>query len=203
MSQQSKSPKSRTSRKAQLASLEELIPWAENKIKETRTSQQRLDVIASVVLGLYEEVDKLAKKAAAEQATELLIAEVNEAIKEVLALGPNDTPLQRIKPFVPAGDNPEYRDVLLVLRLLRQGIERLTEVLESDQSTVRAQLAEMRGLKLTIEWLSDGEEEITPDELKEHSCDLPAKWFIGHYSERYFDPTTLEGLDLFAYFGKE
>ncbi len=92
-----------------------------------RTMEDRIErylLLASVTQALYEEVSKLATKAPKETLTALGLQKVNDAIRDVKALLPDDPNLQAITIFEPAGDNPEYRDVVLILSLLRAALER-------------------------------------------------------------------------------
>jgi hypothetical protein len=80
--------------------------------------------LASVLAGLYDEIDKLAKKAPADEITELGLRQTNSVISAAKEFLAGDPFIDEITPFVPAGENPEYRDVLLVLRQLKQGLAR-------------------------------------------------------------------------------
>lgn len=84
----------------------------------------------SVVTGLYMEVDKLAKKAPVDEVSDLALKRINVAITEAKKLLKGDPFVASIDVFVAAGENPEYRDVLLILREVKQGITREAEARE-------------------------------------------------------------------------
>jgi hypothetical protein len=84
----------------------------------------RWEQTSSELDGLYEELDKIYKKAPEEQISNLTLDNVNNLIKDTKQMIEEDPYIDRIKEFVPAGDNPEYRDVIMVLRQLRQGMDR-------------------------------------------------------------------------------
>lgn len=86
--------------------------------------KDRYEAINSVLFGLYDEIDKLCKKAPAEPVTDLSLTHINAAITAVKELLKDDPFVDKIQPFVPAGENPELRDALMILRLLRQGMQR-------------------------------------------------------------------------------
>jgi seryl-tRNA synthetase len=90
-------------------------------------------LLESVTEGLYDETDKLAKKVPTEEVTDLQLEQINDAIAEVRRVCSTDAPIQKLRVFVPAGDNPQYRDAVLVLRQLRQGLTRTTEKLETNR----------------------------------------------------------------------
>lgn len=77
---------------------------------------------------LYEEMDKLAKKAPASRLSDLATERVNRPIREAKELmGQHDTYIADLAEFVPAGENPEVRDAVLVLGEIRAALERLDE----------------------------------------------------------------------------
>lgn len=81
-------------------------------------------MLTNVLVGHYDEVDKLCKKAPAEEITELLLKRVNQLIGQTKLLLRGDPFIDTIDVFVPAGDLPELRDVLIILRELKQGLTR-------------------------------------------------------------------------------
>ena len=92
-----------------------------------KAEKHNYETVDSVLHGLYDEIDKLCKKAPAEPATDLAVEEINRVIGAVKELLQGDPFIANIKPFVPAGENPELRDALMVLRLLMQGMRRHSE----------------------------------------------------------------------------
>jgi hypothetical protein len=86
----------------------------------------------SQLRGLYEEVDKLTKGKSVVPPSDLLVEVVNTQIADAKALIFRDAYLDRLKSFVPAGDNPSYPDLLLSLRILQQTSERFTSMLEVE-----------------------------------------------------------------------
>jgi hypothetical protein len=86
----------------------------------------------SQLRGLYEEVDKLTKGKSVVPPSDLLVEVVNTQIADTKALIFRDPYLDRLKSFVPAGDNPSYPDILLSLRILQQTSERFTAMLAAE-----------------------------------------------------------------------
>jgi hypothetical protein len=81
----------------------------------------------SAIDGLYEEFDKLSKKAPKERLSELALETVNDAIREAKSLLIGDPYVDRVKEFVAAGETPQNSDVLLVLSTLRSGFRRFRD----------------------------------------------------------------------------
>src|SRR5713101_7899779 len=76
------------------------IPKLERVTADAIGKKTMLGTLHSVVLGLYDELDKLCKKSPAEPLTDLALQQVNDAIQEAHALDQEDLHLQKIKPFV-------------------------------------------------------------------------------------------------------
>ncbi len=124
----------------------ELGPAVENAQAKAQEERRALESLKSVALGLYDEVDKLVKKSPVDLITPLVLEQVNGVIVEAKELGKQDSHMQKLVPFVAAGDNPEQRDVLVILRLVKQGMERL-HVLQLEQSSILATLkSDLRAL---------------------------------------------------------
>ncbi len=111
-------------RREQLEQVRDIAADLKRRLQASYTDSKRLTLLQSVAIGLYEEGDKLSKKAPAETASDLMLEQVNDIIRETKELLQEDVYVQRLKEFVPAGNNPQLRDVVVVLRQLRQGMER-------------------------------------------------------------------------------
>jgi hypothetical protein len=123
---------------------------------------QRHADLESRVNGLYVEMDKLAKKAPTLPSTVLIVEKTNRsitAVKEFVSgpvqdfLGQDDPFLSEIDPFVPAGDQPEHRDVLVTLRDLLNILARVQtklkreswELAKRDKENPLSELDRVRG----------------------------------------------------------
>jgi len=93
--------------------------------KDENDFESRWIELQSYVEGLYDETDKLSKKAPSSATSDLATDRVNQAIRDARELlGQQDRYVRELKEFVPAGQNPEVRDALLILREIRQALER-------------------------------------------------------------------------------
>ena len=95
-----------------------------SRYEELKKSRPKRELLHNVVIGLYDEIEKLTKKSPADEITELAMRRVNALIKEAKELLKGDPFVDTIEVFVAAGENPQNRDVLLILREIKQGLER-------------------------------------------------------------------------------
>lgn len=96
----------------------------EEELRQALRVKRAYYMLDSEVTGLYDEMDKLAKKAPNEPITKLQMKIVNNFIRKSKDLLSGDIIIDEVEVFVSAGDEPEYRDVVTVLRQIRQGLER-------------------------------------------------------------------------------
>ncbi len=175
------------------------VPKLSALVDELNGAAKRLNILRSVAHGLYDELDKLCKKAPAEPLTSLALQQVNDAIEEGKALGPDDAHLQKLKQFVPAGDNPEQRDAVMVLRLLQQGLERASGDLERRLTMARQQLGDARALEVAIDLRLEGSA-VTKDALEYNGVEASRYWRIGQDYNYAFDFERLNHTDLSDFF---
>lgn len=96
----------------------------EEELRQGLRTKRAHSMLVSEVTGLYDELDKLAKKAPNEPVTKLQLKILNSFIRKAKHLLSGDTIIDEVEVFVSAGDEPEYRDAVTVLRQIRQGLER-------------------------------------------------------------------------------
>lgn len=163
-------------RKFQLQQLETAIEKLSALAATLKTQRQRLDLLQSVSAGLYEELDKLAKKSPADEISPLGLEHVNELIRDAKELSPDDLYMQRCKVFVPAGDIPQHRDVDMVLRQIRQGLDRFNERLTERTSKTSTLLSDAKGLRIAILIIQSGREVATTSQLQANEVSVSNKW---------------------------
>jgi hypothetical protein len=120
------------SRKEQLASALDALHQHERFGEAIRRARQNHSAQTSQLRGLYEEVDKLTKSKSVVPPSDLFVEVVSAQIADTKATIFRDPYLDRLKAFVPAGDNPAYPDLLLSLRILQQTGERFASMLEQE-----------------------------------------------------------------------
>ncbi|MCJ7633987.1 hypothetical protein MUP77_16570 [Candidatus Bathyarchaeota archaeon] len=108
---------------------EAMISKRQQQREEAERQKARLEQLVSASDALYDEMDKLTKKAPAMTISQLSLERVNKiirAVKEFLVQEKDDF-VEELVEFVPAGDMPEYRDVTLVLSQIKAGLDRFGE----------------------------------------------------------------------------
>jgi hypothetical protein len=155
-----------------------------------------------VSLGLYEEIDKLSKKAPAEPITDLVLNQINDIIRETKQLAETDPYVQRLNEFVPAGDNPQHRDAVVVLRQVRQGLERFRKELDSILELLGARITEAKGIHLALRLHLEDNGIVEKKELEEYGVSISQPWMTGSWPNEYFDFNRLDDIDIPTYFGE-
>lgn len=188
-------------RNKQLAQIEESIAVLERRLHDYRHKQRdQLILLDSVSHGLYDEIDKLAKKAPAEPVTDLALEQINDVIRETKQFIEADPYIQRLNEFVSAGDNPQHRDAVLVLRQIRQGLERFGKQLSSLIELLSFRLKDARGIQVAIQLNLEGNNEVLRDTLKEYGVDVSSEWLHGEFPESA-NFTRLDKTNIPEYFG--
>lgn len=102
-------------------------------------NRERHDQLSSVADGLYEEFDKVARKWPSMPITERQLGKVNKVLGSVrdLLKDEDDEFADALDDFVPAGDMPETRDVVLVLREARDALDRFEREYQSEWRNVQ------------------------------------------------------------------
>ena len=98
------------------ARYEELRQWISSKLAH--------EMIKSELIGLYDEMDKLVRILPKEPITPLQLKVTNDLLRKAKSLLAEDTGIDQIEIFAGEASMPEYRDVIVVLRQIRQGLER-------------------------------------------------------------------------------
>jgi hypothetical protein len=102
------------------------VPPRRPKARE-RLDQEALDALEPFVEGLYFEMTKIAAKTPNKPISDLATKQVNRAITDAKKLvGSRDPYLASLDLFVPAGQNPEPHDAVIVLRQIRETLQRVT-----------------------------------------------------------------------------
>lgn len=192
-------------RSQQLQEITEVISVLEGHLQRNKENARRYQLLKSVVEGLYLEIDKLAKKAPAEQITELALEQINDVITDTKSLMQDDPYIQKLNRFVPAGDMPQLRDVLIVLGQVRQGLIRISGVWNTEGLSNR--LEEANAVKLAIEYALEGENGISIlQRIKSKrgmiAGKLSADWEVkeGYNKEDVFNLKLLDIINIQEYF---
>ena len=190
-------------RNEQIKQLDQAIVELTKIFDDLRGKQKQLDLLQSVSFGLYEEIDKLAKKAGADQVTDLVLEQVNDLIRDAKALLSEDLYAQKQKEFVAAGDNPQHRDVVVVMRQLRQGLDRFAENLKSSSERHEELAADAKGVRLAIKFFLQDHEEVSHGDLQHNEVDVTERWMRGNGQIKIFSFQVLDRTDIPNHFKAE
>lgn len=193
-----KPTKEMTRRKAQLEEISGIVEKSQAQLGTYKAQSDKHKLLLSVASGLYEEVDKVSKKAPAEPVTNLVYEEVNQVIKESKELTPNDAYMQRLKQFVAAGENPPYRDVVVALKLLLQGLKRFHESLYKLELSEAGRIYEGKAVQSALRYYSQNEANASASILRDMNTPAPDEWLDGYPST--FDFHRLDRMDIATYF---
>jgi malonyl CoA-acyl carrier protein transacylase len=188
-------------RTEQQAQIGEAIATLEARLQQCRQNQRKqLTLLDSVSLGLYTEIDKLAKKAPAEPVTDLALEQINDVIRETKQLVESDPYIQRLNEFVAAGDNPQHRDAVIVLRQIRQGLERFRIELDSLIELLSNRLKDAKHIQVAIQLYLTG---VSPDKdvLQEYGVYIASEWVSRTYPHS-FNFTRLDRTNIREYFAE-
>ena len=184
----------------QLAQIRHIVAVIEPRLQKTVGHQKsQLKLLESVSLGLYDEIDKLAKKAPAEPVTDLVLTQTNQVIRETKELVTDDLYIQRLQEFVPAGDNPQHRDVVVVLRQVRQGLNRFSVQLDPLVQQLTSRLRDAKGIEIALQLYLAGNTSVTQEDLEAHDTTVFGTWLSGTIP-KYFDFSKLDKINIAAYF---
>ncbi len=190
-------------RQKQLEQVRKAISNLESDSLRIQKHEKKRRLLASVTEGLYIEIEKLTKKAPAEQITELALGQINDVIKDTRELIQNDSYIQKLQVFVSAGDPPELRDALIVLRQIKQGLERYYGSLNIN---VGSQIESARFVESVLELVLEGHNPTTIlEELESKrgvlgSIAFPDKWKTGTVHRKQFNFELLDSINIDEYF---
>ena len=205
-------------RTKQLDQISEVILSLESSQLTNQSHHEKFEALDSVSVGIYDEIDKLTKKKPIEAATEIMVEQVNDIISETQTFITDDPYIKKLKVFVPAGDLPEVRDVLFVLRQVRQGMERVGKKLNQEKQEVDKLMLEAKVIKIALqifrqncpdEDYPDDEDYFYGEDIQIKTEDIqrmsglkvPDKWkTIGSLSNRIFNFEQLDYIGIENYF---
>jgi hypothetical protein len=167
-----------------------------------RTKASGYGTFTSHLDGFYEEIDKLAKGKSMMQATDMIVEGTNTIIRDAKAIIDGDIYIERLKEFVPAGENPVYPDILMALRTIQQASARFGPGLQKRKPKITAAIKEAGAIRTVLDIFIENEGHVATSEEIEG---LSPEWFVynDEEDEDYesdepvpFDFERLDGLDV-------
>ena len=143
------------------------------------------------------------------EVTPLMVEQANNIIRDAKKIIGTDTYLDRIKEFVPAGNNPVYPDVLVAIRGVRQSLARAKETLTKRHNQLSDRLMKARTVAAAIGLCLELDEDDTvpsKDELTERLNSTKVDYSLLYRAEdgiQYFNLDKLDRLDLERYFSED
>jgi hypothetical protein len=165
-------------RNQQLLDAQKALETLKEQVRSTTSTMKQCDALSSHAKGFYEEINKLTKGKVLIGVTDLAVVQANDIVLDAKKIVKNDVHLDRIKEFVPAGDNPVYPDVLVVIRSIRDSLDRYHVELENSLKTLRGQMERAATVIGALEYVLDDE---TDEE--EGDKNYPSKAAIEPYVE--------------------
>jgi len=192
----------RARRNQQLEITRNAVATLQEKLRATRKNTNDCTALSSHLSGFYQEIDKLAKGKTLVPVTDLVVQQANEIISDAKAFITGDIYLDRLKTFVPAGDNPVYPDVLLGMRTIRQSLERAQTNSNGLQREVQNLLSEATTISAALEFfIEQGNSPLKEnvEDILEGSAVSGAWFYEAEDGEEYFDFERLDRYNLEGY----
>lgn len=176
--------------------------------RDIETKNEVLEHLESVCPQFYAEVELLTKKKTDAPFTRFMTQQLNELITDIRTIGEKDRFIDRIRKFESAGNEPENREVLIIMGKVLRGLDKLREELEPEKLEIERRISEADLLVECIEHflvhdeillLSDitGIESHNAYEFRKYEFN---EWF--EYSGLYeFSFDRLDEIDIDGYFG--
>jgi hypothetical protein len=183
-----KKPDSTPRRKKQLTEITQAEEALHAELNRLREDSRKLQFQKSVASGLYIEIDKLTKKAPAEEVTELVLKHVNDLIRQAKDLLKSDEYMKGLTEFIPAGNNPQYRDVIIVLRQIRHAFDRLTISLGPRLDKVKDLITQAETVRVALGFYIQGETTPDKDDIEFNIPSASERWLdVRHPYKFRFD----------------
>lgn len=196
-------------RDRRIEQLKQVVPAIEKLEKALRIIHERQmheQELASHLTGFYEEIDKLAKGKSLVEVTDLVVEQANDVIRDAKTIIESDTYLKRIKEFVPAGTNPVYPDILLVIRAIQQSLIRSQASSEQRRKRIAGLLLEGKTIRGALSCYVDHKVISPAKEQVEYVLDssVSSRWFPGNFSSGYhFDFHRLDRYEIDKYLSED
>jgi len=153
-----KPTKRQIERASQLEKAEKVLKQLRRESKALEEGKGKHGSLSSHLEGFYAEIAVLAKGKTLVEATPLVVDQINDIIRDAKKIVQHDVYLDRIKEFVPAGNNPFYPDVLVIARAVRQSLERCEGEFDSQTQRIKKATTRARTVIGALECFLSGQE---------------------------------------------
>lgn len=150
--------KKKIERASQLDQAKKVLKQLRSESKALGEGKENHSNLSSHLDGFYAEIAVLAKGKTLVEATDLVVVQINDIIRDAKEIVQNDVYLDRIKEFVAAGNNPVYPDVLIVARAIRQSLGRCKTEFEEQTRRINKTTTRAETIIGALECFLSGEE---------------------------------------------
>lgn len=196
----------RNKRVKMLEAADSAVARLQHEVRLVKKLISRREALVSHLRGFYEEIDKLTKGRALLPVTPLMVEQANDIIRDAKEVVTGDAHLDRIKEFVPAGDNPLYPDVLVVMRGVRDSLKRGGGQLDGRHSHSADLLTEARTISIALRLnIANGEEIVLKEDVGAQvgEDEISDVWFLEDQNgDEHFDFDDLDTRDIDSYLSR-
>ncbi len=178
-----------------------IIGQLNDRLEWCAARQKNLALANSITRGLYDEISRLSWRIPLDPLSPLEQEQVNRLLCDVKKLVWYDRCIQELEPFTPH-DCPDYRQAVVILRMLRQGLERFGEQMQSFQCVHESRLSQAKTVQAALSLvLPTGFDQVTRREIEAQGVTPHEAWCVDFaYSNSTFDFAKLDSTDLKDYF---
>jgi hypothetical protein len=174
---------------------------------EARKKNKRRKALLSHLQTFYSEMNNIAKGKAMSliPVAELMVTQINDAIADAKKLIEGDVYLDRVKPFISAGNPPSYPEVLLVAKTVEEVLIRQSSDFDARLGVIQQKQREVATVQAGLECAMENVEyAVSTDEIEERLEYAPDPNWITTDDEgsEVFDLGRLDELDIGAYFAE-
>jgi len=147
----------RDKRNHQLEDTRQALETLEQRLRSARSLVRRCHALLNHSGGFYQELDKLAKGKSLLEVTTFVLQQANDIIRDAKEIVKGDVYLDRIKEFVPAGNNPVYPDVLVCIRSVRDSLGRSSSQISARVESIKEILRKAQTVAGALQYFLDDE----------------------------------------------
>ncbi|HWX55530.1 MAG TPA: hypothetical protein VN176_13145 [Verrucomicrobiae bacterium] len=172
---------------------------------EARKRNKQRKALLSHLRTFYSEMNNIAKGKAMSliPVAELMVTQINDAVADAKKLIEGDVYLDRVKPFISAGNPPSYPEVLLVAKTVEEVLVRHGGDFDAGLKVIQQKQHEATTVQAGLECAMENiEYAVSINDLEERLDDTPDPSWITTDEEdnEQFDLDRLDALDISAYF---
>lgn len=172
---------------AKLQAAEARLRQEGDALRAVRERIRRHDALSDHLQTFYGEVAKLAKGNRQIEATNLTVEQANEIIRDAKAIVTGDAYLDRVKEFVPAGENPVYPDVLMVAATVQAAVRRAGPVLKEEEERLHDAWRNVGTIAAAARLILDSGQQPLRAEVEEALGEKPAtQWFYRADDDHFY-----------------